>query len=121
MYCIQHCFICRPSDSTMSEDTGIEPRTVATSALAVRSSKHSARSHPRSAISHPRSARSHPHSARSHPQLGQISSKLGYISFTVSARSHSIMTFKLFFPRYFTYKACQIQFDITKKKQKSMC
>jgi hypothetical protein len=24
MYCIQHCFICRPSDSTVSEDAGIE-------------------------------------------------------------------------------------------------
>jgi hypothetical protein len=29
MYCIQHCFICRPSDSTVSEDAGIEPRNVA--------------------------------------------------------------------------------------------
>ncbi len=36
VYCIQHCFICRPSDSTVTEDAGIEPRTVATSALAVR-------------------------------------------------------------------------------------
>jgi hypothetical protein len=35
MYCIQHCFICRPSDSTVSDVAGIEPRTVATSALAV--------------------------------------------------------------------------------------
>jgi hypothetical protein len=35
MYCIQHCFIRRPSDSTVSEDARIEPRTVATSALAV--------------------------------------------------------------------------------------
>ncbi len=35
MYCIQHCFICRPSDTTVSEDAGIEPRTVATAALAV--------------------------------------------------------------------------------------
>ncbi len=26
---IQHCFICRPSDSTVSKDAGIEPRTVA--------------------------------------------------------------------------------------------
>jgi hypothetical protein len=26
---IQHCFICRPSDSTVSTDAGIEPRTVA--------------------------------------------------------------------------------------------
>jgi hypothetical protein len=47
MYCIQHCFICRPpSDSTVSEDAGIEPRTVATSALAVRHSNLSAKSHP---------------------------------------------------------------------------
>ncbi len=30
MYFIQLCFICcRPSDSTVSEDAGIEPRTVA--------------------------------------------------------------------------------------------
>jgi hypothetical protein len=44
MYDIQHCFICRPSDSTLSEDAGIEPRTVAiaTMALAVRRSNHSA-------------------------------------------------------------------------------
>jgi hypothetical protein len=27
MYFIQHCFVCRPSDSTVSEDAGIEPRT----------------------------------------------------------------------------------------------
>jgi hypothetical protein len=46
VYCIQHCFICRPSDSNVSEDAGIEPRTVATSALAVRRSNHQARSHP---------------------------------------------------------------------------
>ena len=25
MYCIQHCFFCRPSDSTVSEDAAIEP------------------------------------------------------------------------------------------------
>ncbi len=35
-YYIQHCFICRPSDSTVPTNAGIEPRTVATSALAVR-------------------------------------------------------------------------------------
>ncbi len=29
VYSIQHCFICRPSDSTVSEDTVIKPRTVA--------------------------------------------------------------------------------------------
>ncbi len=45
MYLIQHCFICRPSDSTVSEDAGIESRTVATSALTARRSKHSARFH----------------------------------------------------------------------------
>jgi hypothetical protein len=49
MFDIQHCLVCRPSDSTVSEDAGIEPRTVATMAtmaLAVRRSNHSARSHP---------------------------------------------------------------------------
>jgi hypothetical protein len=46
MYDIQHCFICRSSDSTVSEDAGIEPRTVATTALTVRHSNLSARSHP---------------------------------------------------------------------------
>jgi hypothetical protein len=35
-YVIQHCFICRPSDSTELEDAGIEPRPVATLALTVR-------------------------------------------------------------------------------------
>jgi hypothetical protein len=46
MYDIQHCLICRPSDSTVSEDAGIEHRTVANMALAVRRPNHSARSHP---------------------------------------------------------------------------
>jgi hypothetical protein len=39
-YNIQHCFICRPSDSTVPTDAGIEPRTVATCALTVRRSNH---------------------------------------------------------------------------------
>jgi hypothetical protein len=52
-YDIQDCLICRLSDSTVSEDAVIEPRTVATTALAVRRSNHSARSHPHSARSHP--------------------------------------------------------------------
>ncbi len=34
MYNIQHCFVGRPSDSTVSEDAGIEPMTVETTALA---------------------------------------------------------------------------------------
>ncbi len=42
MFFIQHCFICRPSDSTVPEDAGIEPRTVATFALAVKRSNHAA-------------------------------------------------------------------------------
>ena len=97
MYFIQHCFICRPSDSTVSEDAGIEPRTVATSALAVRRSSHSATSHPHSATSHLPfrlhliHTRLHLihfrlhliHSATSHPQLGYISSSLCYISSTL--------------------------------------
>jgi hypothetical protein len=37
MYVIQPCFICRTSDSTVSEDARIVPRTVATLALTARS------------------------------------------------------------------------------------
>ncbi len=44
-YLTQHCFICRPSDSTVPEDAGIEPRTVATLALALTLYNLSARSH----------------------------------------------------------------------------
>jgi hypothetical protein len=33
MYATQHCFICHPSGSTVSEDAGIETGTVATKAL----------------------------------------------------------------------------------------
>ncbi len=103
MYFIQHCFICRPSDSTVSEDAGIEPRIVVTLALSVRHSNPSARSHLHAARSHPLSARSHPHSAISYPHsaiqilfslgfistsLGKISSSLGQISH--SARSHPV-------------------------------
>jgi hypothetical protein len=45
---IPHCFICRPSNSTVSEDAGIESRTVAieTLVLAVRRSDHPATYHP---------------------------------------------------------------------------
>ncbi len=69
MYVIQHCFICCPSDSTVLEDAGIEPRTDASLALTARRSNNSAISHPHSAISHHHSARSHPHSARFHPHI----------------------------------------------------
>jgi hypothetical protein len=67
MYVIQHSFICRPSDSTVSGEAAIEPRAVATLALTARRTNHWARSYPPSARSHPPSARSHPPSARSHP------------------------------------------------------
>jgi hypothetical protein len=39
-YNIQLYFICRPSDSTVPTNAGIEPRTVATGALAARRSNH---------------------------------------------------------------------------------
>jgi hypothetical protein len=58
MYFIQHCFISRPSDSNVSEDAGIEPRTViANFALAARALTT------RLDLIH-NSARPHPHSAR---------------------------------------------------------
>ncbi len=68
MCVLQHCFICRPSDSTVSEVAGIEPRNVATLALTARRSNHLVRSHPHM-------ARSHPHLARSHPLLGWLSTR----------------------------------------------
>jgi hypothetical protein len=37
-------FLCRPSDSTVSDDDGLKPSTVATLTLAVKRSNHSARS-----------------------------------------------------------------------------
>ncbi len=113
MYCIQHC---RPSDSTVSEDAGIEPRTVATSALAVRSSNHSARTLLLLGQISFTLGRSHPFSARPHPQyhtrldlihtrldlthsrldlihnttLGQISFTLGQISSTLGQTSSTL-------------------------------
>jgi hypothetical protein len=45
IYSIQHCFICCPSDSTVSVDAGIETRTVVTYELAVRPVYHSAKAH----------------------------------------------------------------------------
>jgi hypothetical protein len=49
-YFIQHCFICRPSDSTVPTYAGIESRTVATGALALTTKLdliRKPRSHPR--------------------------------------------------------------------------
>ncbi len=46
LYFVLHCFICRPSDSTVLEDAGIEHRTAAILSLTFRRSKHSARSRP---------------------------------------------------------------------------
>jgi hypothetical protein len=89
-YFIQHCFICHLSDSTVSEDAGIGPSIVATSALANRRFNHSARSHLHSARSHPHSARSHLRSARSHPHSAR-SYQRSARSHLRSARSHPIM------------------------------
>ncbi len=117
MYDIQHCFICRPSNSTVSEDAVIERRIVATLALTARRSNQSAISYPQlgqisyslgqisstsrlycihksarfhtnSARSHPHWTRSHPHSARSHPHLAYISSTYLLALIHNSARSH---------------------------------
>ncbi len=46
LYFIRHCFLCRPSDSTVSEDAGTEHMTVATLSLTFTRSKQSARSRP---------------------------------------------------------------------------
>jgi hypothetical protein len=108
MYDIQHCFICRPSDSTVSEDAGLKPRTVATTALAVRRSNHSARSHPQSARSHPHSARTHPHlarsihlSARSHPHNGCTTGLiLAMVFLLTKCRPHTYSS------KWFLFSAC---------------
>ncbi len=92
MYCIQYYFICHPQIPLCRR---IEPRTVATSALAVRSSNNSARSHPHSARYHLHSARSHPHSARFHSQSARSQAQSDRShphsarSYPYSARSHS--------------------------------
>ncbi len=73
----QHCFICSPLRlHCVGGCWDIEPRRVATSALAVRRFSHSA-------TSHPPSATSHPHSGYISSTLGYISSTLGYISSTL--------------------------------------
>jgi hypothetical protein len=103
MYCIQHCFICCPSDSTVSEDARIEPRTVATSASTARRSDY----HTRLDLDlFHYSARSHRHFARFHPQTRldliytrldlihtrlDLIHKLGYISSTNSEGSHPLL------------------------------
>jgi hypothetical protein len=46
MHCIKHYFICHPSDSTVSKDSGIESRTVVTTALTAMRYNNSAKSHP---------------------------------------------------------------------------
>ncbi len=94
--------VCRrytASSATVSEDAGIEPRTVATFSLAVRRSNHLARSHPLNlARSHPLNfARSHPlnlakshplNLARSHPPLVRSYPHLAG-SHSLWARSHT--------------------------------
>ncbi len=72
---IQRHFICRPSNSSVSEDVAIEPRTVATSALAFRRSNRSARYHSQARLDliHITRLDLIYSSARSHPLLGLIS------------------------------------------------
>jgi hypothetical protein len=50
-YFIQHCFICRTSDSTVSEDAWNQPRAVATLTLTLRPSNHTAKSYAHGKIS----------------------------------------------------------------------
>jgi hypothetical protein len=64
------CFICRTSDSTVSEDAGIKPSVVTTLVVTAR----------RSARSHPLSARSHPYRLDLiHIQLDLIHTRLNLI------------------------------------------
>jgi hypothetical protein len=79
MYDIQHCFICRPTDSTVSEDAGIEPRTVATTALTVRCSNHSAKSHPQYIIVEISKAGAEAFSPQKHPSLQNMKILYFYI------------------------------------------
>ncbi len=89
--CIQNCFICRPSDSTVSEDAGIETRTVATS-LAARRSNHPARSHPQTRLGliHIRLGLIHNRLSLIHTRPGLIRTRQGLIH--DSARSHQLLT-----------------------------
>jgi hypothetical protein len=70
LYDIQYCFICRPTDATVSKDAGSNPGLLGLwhwqpDALTTRIV-----SHPLSAGAHPSWARSNPHSATSpHPRL----------------------------------------------------
>ncbi len=81
-------------------DAGIEPRTVATIALAVRNNIK-ARSHPHLTISYLQFARSHPYSARSHPQLARSHPK--------SARSHPHGLDLIDMDFFFCIQRCSIQ------------
>jgi hypothetical protein len=109
-YLIQHCFIGRPSDSTVWEYAGMESRTVATLALTIRCFNQSAsRFHirldfihgrldlihtrldliqgrliPKNSVkSHPHLSISYPHPAlcRSHPQLNSLLHSLLVLGF----------------------------------------
>jgi hypothetical protein len=96
------CFICRPSDSTVLEDAGIEPRTGVSCDFGIGKSDaqttrldlihNSARSHPLSPRSHPprldliHLSRSHPHRLDLiHNRLDLIPNRLDLVH---SARSH---------------------------------
>jgi hypothetical protein len=86
-----------PSDSTVSEDAGIAPRTVATSAVAVRRSSQSVTSHPRLgyilfSLGYISSSLGYISLSLGYfsSSLGYISSSLGYISFSLGYISSSL-------------------------------
>ncbi len=93
MYFIHYCLICRPADSNVSGDVGIQPRIVATSALAVRRSSHSVTSHTSSQLHLIHYTRLHlnHYSATSHPLLGYISSNTRLHLIHYSATSHPLL------------------------------
>jgi hypothetical protein len=92
------------SAATVSEDAWIEPRTVATTALAVRRSNHLAGSHRHSTRSHPHSARSHPHSARSHSHsAGSHPHSAGSHPLLIRSHPHSARSHPPFLTYYSTH------------------
>ncbi len=76
---IHRCIICRPSDSTLSENAGIGPRTVATLALTARRSNHSARSQPLLDLIHTRLDLIHTRLDLIHTRLDLIHTRLDLI------------------------------------------
>ncbi len=105
-------FKCRPSDSTVSEDADIEPRTVATLALtdALTTLPETKFLVPGEPVRQPyarddnipppsQTLRSHPHSARSHPQAARLHPK---ITVCITNFANTIFVILL----YYLHKLC---------------